>query len=139
MYWFRFPLSLDDIHVQWRLDVDIASQGNMNDLGENATPESHLTPRKRLLQNLSDLLYKDNNIDGSLMTRLNLVSSNPFNQLLEPERVTTSGEDLLGQKILEETSLHLSMLMQRSVRSVISLAITYEHVPPVIFNKINGL
>jgi hypothetical protein len=89
---------LDDIHVQWRLDVDIASQGNMNDLRENATPESHLTLRKRLLQNLSDLLYKDNNIDGSLMTRLNQVSSTPFNQLLEPERVTKKRGRPVGAK-----------------------------------------
>ena len=92
------PLSLDDIHVQWRLDVDIASQGNMNDLTENATPELHVTPRKGLLQNLSDLLYKDDSIDGSLMTRLKQDSSTPFNQLLEPERVIKKRGRPVGAK-----------------------------------------
>jgi hypothetical protein len=76
------PLALSDIHIQWHLQLI---------LNENAVDNHTIqqdTPRKRLLAEMNEKLYRTDIVPSSLMARLQDAIKTPYVQIMQPNAVT---------------------------------------------------
>ena len=74
------PLALSDVHIQWHLQLILNE-----DTVENHQQDS---PRKRLLAEMEEKLYRSDIVAGSLMARLQDAVTTPFVQIMHPNAVT---------------------------------------------------
>jgi len=82
------PLELADVHIQWHLQLILNEEAV-----ENHNTIQKDTPRKRILAEMKEKLYRSDVYAGSMVARLKEILRTPYAQIEPPNAVTKKEED----------------------------------------------